>query len=137
MGGVPSSTAAAAAAAAAAPAARPMRLSNQLRAAAGLPPILRPEEQGDRAVYTTAAVAAAAAAGRGGRRARRDTDVPSAFCDNSVVTAKYSLLTFVPVFLLENFSRFANAYFLMVCGARALRERRRVIGGKKRDAGRC
>ena len=136
MGGVPSSTAAAAAAAAAAPAARPMRLSNQLRAAAGLPPILRPEEQGDRAVYTTAAVAAAAAAGRGGRRAR-DTDVPSAFCDNSVVTAKYSLLTFVPVFLLENFSRFANAYFLMVCGARALRERRRIIGGKKRDAGRC
>ena len=31
-----------------------------------------------------------------------------------MITAKYSLLTFVPVFLLENFSRFANAYFLMV-----------------------
>jgi magnesium-transporting ATPase (P-type) len=36
------------------------------------------------------------------------------FCDNRSDTAKYNLVSFVPLFLLENFSRFANAYFLAV-----------------------
>lgn len=28
--------------------------------------------------------------------------------------SKYTLLSFLPLFLFENFTRFANAYFLMV-----------------------
>ncbi|RHY97672.1 hypothetical protein DYB35_006256 [Aphanomyces astaci] len=38
----------------------------------------------------------------------------SAFCDNVVVTSKYTAVTFVPKFLFETFRKFANAYFLVV-----------------------
>ncbi|RHY18978.1 hypothetical protein DYB32_010302, partial [Aphanomyces invadans] len=37
-----------------------------------------------------------------------------AFCDNAVVTSKYTVLSFVPKFLFETFRKFANAYFLVV-----------------------
>ncbi|KAG2378980.1 hypothetical protein C9374_007618 [Naegleria lovaniensis] len=36
------------------------------------------------------------------------------FCDNSVSTAKYNLVTFVPKNLLEQFKRVANIYFLLI-----------------------
>ena len=36
-----------------------------------------------------------------------------AFCDNSVSSAKYNTLTFLPRFLFEIFSRVAYLYFLM------------------------
>ena len=42
------------------------------------------------------------------------------FCSNVIVTAKYSLYNCVPLFLLEQFSRFANFYFLIVCVLQAI-----------------
>ena len=44
-----------------------------------------------------------------------DAAANAAYCSNVVVTSKYTLLNFWPVFLLEQFSRFANFYFLVVC----------------------
>lgn len=35
--------------------------------------------------------------------------------DNSVVTSKYNLVTFVPRSLFEQFRRIANVYFLVIC----------------------
>jgi hypothetical protein len=37
------------------------------------------------------------------------------FCNNRIVTAKYTWLNFVPKFLMEEFSKEANVYFLVVC----------------------
>lgn len=37
------------------------------------------------------------------------------FCSNEVKTSKYTKYNFVPLFLIQQFSRFANAYFLFVC----------------------
>jgi hypothetical protein len=39
----------------------------------------------------------------------------SKFCDNHVITSKYSVLTFLPKFLFETFRKLANAYFLLIC----------------------
>ncbi|XP_018331633.1 probable phospholipid-transporting ATPase IA isoform X4 [Agrilus planipennis] len=36
------------------------------------------------------------------------------FVSNSISTAKYSLLTFIPLFLFEQFRRWANIFFLMI-----------------------
>uniref|UniRef100_M4BMT5 Phospholipid-transporting ATPase n=1 Tax=Hyaloperonospora arabidopsidis (strain Emoy2) TaxID=559515 RepID=M4BMT5_HYAAE len=36
-------------------------------------------------------------------------------CSNVVVTSKYSLVTFLPKFLKESFTKVANFFFLMVC----------------------
>uniref|UniRef100_A0A5S6PYI7 Phospholipid-transporting ATPase n=1 Tax=Trichuris muris TaxID=70415 RepID=A0A5S6PYI7_TRIMR len=36
------------------------------------------------------------------------------FCSNKVSTAKYSLLTFLPRFLFEQFRRYANVFFLFI-----------------------
>ncbi|OQR99768.1 phospholipid-transporting ATPase [Achlya hypogyna] len=36
------------------------------------------------------------------------------FCDNFVVSSKYTLVSFVPKFLFETFRKLANAYFLVV-----------------------
>ena len=36
------------------------------------------------------------------------------YCSNVVTTSKYTLLTFLPLFLFEEFSRVANFYFLVV-----------------------
>ncbi|RMX68185.1 hypothetical protein DD238_007664 [Peronospora effusa] len=36
-------------------------------------------------------------------------------CSNIVVTSKYSLVTFLPKFLKESFTKVANFFFLMVC----------------------
>jgi magnesium-transporting ATPase (P-type) len=43
----------------------------------------------------------------------RDANI--GFRDNSVTTSKYTAWNFVPLFLFQQFSRFANAYFLCVC----------------------
>ena len=37
------------------------------------------------------------------------------FRDNTVTTSQYTLWNFVPLFLFQQFSRLANAYFLCVC----------------------
>lgn len=117
--GVPLSTAAAAASTGP----PPPRLSNRLRSCVGLPPILHADEQGDRVVYSTAALAAAATSAarqRGGSGRGAERLPPSMFCNNVVSTAKYSSpFTFVPLFLLESFTRFANFYFLVVRSQRA------------------
>jgi hypothetical protein len=34
------------------------------------------------------------------------------FCDNTVSTAKYNCATFFPKFLFEQFSKYANLFFL-------------------------
>lgn len=39
---------------------------------------------------------------------------PSKFCSNQISTAKYSLVSFVPSFLFEQFRRYANCFFLFV-----------------------
>lgn len=36
------------------------------------------------------------------------------FINNTVITSRYTLLSFIPVFLFQQFTRFANAYFLIV-----------------------
>jgi len=36
------------------------------------------------------------------------------FVSNAISTAKYSLWTFVPKFLFEQFRRYANVFFLMI-----------------------
>ncbi len=44
------------------------------------------------------------------------------FCSNVVITSKYTLYDFLPLFLLEQFSRFANFYFLIVCVLQSIRD---------------
>ena len=36
------------------------------------------------------------------------------YCNNSISTAKYDVLTFLPVSLFEQFRRIANLYFLLI-----------------------
>ncbi len=36
------------------------------------------------------------------------------FCNNSVITSKYTVVSFLPLFMLEAFQKFANTYFLIV-----------------------
>ncbi|XP_028401460.1 phospholipid-transporting ATPase IA-like isoform X1 [Dendronephthya gigantea] len=36
------------------------------------------------------------------------------FCGNKISTAKYNLITFLPKFLLEQFSRYSNVFFLFI-----------------------
>ncbi|WFD34905.1 P-type phospholipid transporter [Malassezia cuniculi] len=36
------------------------------------------------------------------------------FCDNQVTTNKYNVVTFVPLFLYEQFSKYANVFFLFI-----------------------
>ena len=48
-------------------------------------------------------------------------NAPSKFCGNTVTTAKYSLLTFIPLNLYEQFRRLANVYFLIVAGLQVCR----------------
>lgn len=36
------------------------------------------------------------------------------YCDNTVKTCKYSILTFLPLNLLVQFSKMANCYFLLI-----------------------
>lgn len=38
------------------------------------------------------------------------------YCDNHVSTAKYNIATFLPKFLFEQFSKFANIFFLFTAG---------------------
>lgn len=66
---------------------------------------------------------AAAVKDVGGAEARRIRMGPGAanegHCDNSIHTAKYNVLTFVPIFLFTMFSRVAYLYFLCQVGAAA------------------
>lgn len=41
-------------------------------------------------------------------------DANVGFCPNLVITSQYTAATFIPVFLFQQFRRFANAYFLVV-----------------------
>lgn len=70
--------------------------SNELRKKLGLRPILLPHEQDDRVIHPHIPEASAQ------------------FCDNVVTTSRYTWYNFVPVFLFNQFTRFANAYFLCV-----------------------
>jgi hypothetical protein len=36
------------------------------------------------------------------------------YCDNSIITSKYNIYTFLPLSLFEQFRRLANVYFLMI-----------------------
>jgi hypothetical protein len=36
------------------------------------------------------------------------------FCDNTVITAKYNVVSFLPISLFEQFRRLANIYFLFI-----------------------
>ena len=36
------------------------------------------------------------------------------FCSNKINTAKYSVFTFIPKFLYEQFRKYANLFFLLV-----------------------
>lgn len=40
-------------------------------------------------------------------------NLPFKFCSNFIKTAKYNLLTFVPVSLIIQFKIYANVYFLL------------------------
>jgi hypothetical protein len=42
------------------------------------------------------------------------TNLSKKFCNNHISTAKYNLLTFLPKFLFEQFSRYANLFFLFI-----------------------
>ncbi|KAH9261482.1 hypothetical protein BASA81_000138 [Batrachochytrium salamandrivorans] len=42
------------------------------------------------------------------------------YAGNVVVTSRYNVVTFLPKFLFEAFSKFANAYFLVVCTMQAI-----------------
>lgn len=46
------------------------------------------------------------------------------FMSNSVSTAKYNLLTFLPKFLYEEFSKSANVFFLFISGIQVRKETR-------------
>ena len=39
---------------------------------------------------------------------------PKLFCSNKISTSKYNIFTFLPKFLLEQFSRYANVFFLLI-----------------------
>ena len=41
-------------------------------------------------------------------------EASASFCTNKINTAKYSLITFIPKFLLEQFKRYANLFFLFI-----------------------
>ncbi|XP_074651102.1 putative phospholipid-transporting ATPase IA isoform X3 [Tubulanus polymorphus] len=45
---------------------------------------------------------------------RINTPQTSKFCSNKISTAKYSILSFVPKFLFEQFRRYANIFFLFI-----------------------
>ena len=51
-------------------------------------------------------------------RSRRNADAQDEpiglFCNNEVVTAKYSIISFLPIALFEQFRRLANMYFLFI-----------------------
>lgn len=71
--------------------------------------------------------AAKGAAGAGGPPATRliyvnnnEKNVEFQFADNTVTTAKYSLLTFIPKNLYIQFRRLANVYFAVIAGLQVL-----------------
>jgi phospholipid-transporting ATPase len=37
------------------------------------------------------------------------------YCDNFIVTSKYTMISFIPKFLFETFRKLANLYFLAIC----------------------
>lgn len=42
-------------------------------------------------------------------------DIQKSYCSNSIHTAKYNIVTFLPIFLFTMFSRVAYLYFLSQC----------------------
>ena len=51
----------------------------------------------------------------GQRKGGRGEEENGGFCSNEVVTAKYTVANFTFKFLMEEFSKVANVYFLVVC----------------------
>uniref|UniRef100_A0A673KLL4 Phospholipid-transporting ATPase n=1 Tax=Sinocyclocheilus rhinocerous TaxID=307959 RepID=A0A673KLL4_9TELE len=49
-----------------------------------------------------------------GHRPCPDTVIPSKFCDNRIVSSKYTVWNFLPKNLFEQFRRIANFYFLII-----------------------
>ncbi|XP_016087584.1 phospholipid-transporting ATPase 11C-like [Sinocyclocheilus grahami] len=51
-----------------------------------------------------------------GHRPCPDTEafIPSKFCDNRIVSSKYTVWNFLPKNLFEQFRRIANFYFLII-----------------------
>lgn len=39
---------------------------------------------------------------------------PFKFCSNQISTAKYSIVSFIPCFLFEQFRRYSNCFFLLI-----------------------
>lgn len=39
---------------------------------------------------------------------------PTKFCTNHISTAKYNVLSFIPIFLFEQFRRYSNCFFLLI-----------------------
>ena len=39
---------------------------------------------------------------------------PKSYCSNKISTSKYNVLTFLPKCLLEQFSKYANVFFLLI-----------------------
>ncbi len=48
------------------------------------------------------------------RRAYINEPLKNNYVDNSVITSKYTLFTFIPMTLFEQFRRIANLYFLII-----------------------
>lgn len=40
--------------------------------------------------------------------------IESDICDNKIATSKYSIISFIPINLLEQFSKLPNLYFLVI-----------------------
>ena len=51
------------------------------------------------------------------------------FCNNSIRTAKYSVLTFIPLNLFTQFSKASNLYFLLIAYMQTV-NRISITGGK-------
>lgn len=57
------------------------------------------------------------------------TTVQNTFCNNSIRTAKYSIITFLPLNLYTQFSKASNLYFLMIAYMQTI-NRISITGGK-------
>jgi len=71
----------------------PKRMVRSVRAFVGLDD----NEEGGRTIYVGA-----------------DKNADFKYPDNRVITSRYNMVTFLPLFLIESFKKFANTYFLIV-----------------------
>lgn len=57
------------------------------------------------------------------------SDIGNTFCNNKIVTAKYTPLTFVPLNLATQFSKAQNVYFLLIAFMQTVKKIS-ISGGK-------